>query len=149
VSQFLAARGETEAVGYLATLKFELSEGTNHFNDEFVVLHASIPLDQYLFLDEAVERREFRQIFENIASAVKISDFYVRFVVCTLDQNQPPDNWREDLSSTVATLGSNQGLFTYRNNAKIVHAGLHFRSKTEVRIFEALVKRAVLVLPLQ
>jgi hypothetical protein len=43
---------------------------------------------------------------------------------------------------------SNQAIFTFSDSSKITHAGLNFRSKTETRVFDALIKKGLLVLPL-
>lgn len=151
-SQMLLARGHTQAAAMLTTLKFELSEGSNDFNDEFCVLHTKVPLTQYEYLRERFEdsetRKEYREIFSTIAGAMTEIGHYIRFIACYLDLAQPSDDWRTDLNNAVSVFTSNQALFTFRNSAKIIHDGVNFRSKTEIRIFDTLVKRGVLVFPL-
>ena len=150
-SQVIAARGETEASALLATLNFSLSAGANDFGDEFEVLHAQAPFSQYEYLREAVTgeaRKEYKHNFSEIASVVTELGHFIRFVVCDLDQSQPPENWRNDLNNAIAALSSNQALFTFKDSRKLVHEGLNFRSKTEIKIYDELVSRGVLVFPL-
>jgi len=148
VSQLLVVRGETQAAGLLASMRFNLSNATNHLNDEFLVLHTSVGLTQYEYLREASGDKELKRTFSVIASTAAEIGLYIRFIVGQLDQSRPPDNWRADLNNFVAALSSNQALFTFKNSQKIIHEGLNFRSKTEVKIFDTLVKRGLLVLPL-
>jgi hypothetical protein len=151
-SQLLAARGNVQAAGLVATLNFSLSEGTNNFNDEFHVLHASVPLVQYEYIRNAVSnpdsKQEYKQIFSDMASVVSEIGPYIRFVVCYLDQSQAPVNWRQDLNNTISVLSSNQALFTFKDSRKLIHEGLNFRSKTEIKVYNALVKKGLLVFPL-
>ena len=148
--QLLAIRGETEAASYLATFSFD---GTNNFNDEFCILSTRLSLTQYEFLrsnmeHDAPNRKEFRALFSTIASTISEIGPHIRFIICHLDQVEPPENWRNELSQSIATLGTNQALFTFKDSSKIVHEGLNFRSKTEIRIFDTLVNRGLLIFPL-
>ncbi|MEO8611639.1 MAG: hypothetical protein ABI690_27315 [Chloroflexota bacterium] len=154
-NQLLLARGKIEAVGLLTTLDFKIYDGTNDFGDDFCVLDARVPLSQYEYLRSLIADLEsltkYTEIFENIASIINEIipyDYYIRFITCTLDPSIPPDNWRSDLSNTITALSSNQALFTFQNSAKLIHDGLNFRSKTEIKIYDGLVKRGLLVLPL-
>lgn len=160
-SQLLAMRGQNEAAGLLATIKFEIREGTNHFGDSFDVLHGEIPLAQYEYLREKIEEgsptsEKHKEYFAQIASVIselgtKFSsshEFYIRHIVCSLDTTKPPDNWRSDLSNSIAALNSNQALFTFKDSRRLSHHGLNFRSKTEIKVFEALLRRGVLICPL-
>ncbi|MEZ4669099.1 MAG: hypothetical protein R3E39_14425 [Anaerolineae bacterium] len=153
VTQLLAARGETQGAGLLATIDFSLSDATNDFGDDFCVLHANVPLVQYEHLRSAMEhgsvdRQEYKAIFQSIADTFSEIGPHIRFVVCYLDQSIPPNNWRSNLATSIALLNSNQALFSYKDSPKLVHEGLIFRSKTEIKIFNTLIKKGLLVLPL-
>lgn len=160
-SQLLAMRGQNEAAGLLATIDFEIREGTNNFGDKFEVLHAQVPITQYEFLREKTDilddgSKEYRGYFREIASTISEIgldtnsgvEVNIRHIACSLDTTKPPDSWRSELSNSIAALNSNQALFTFKDSRRLSHQGLNFRSQTEIKIFEALVKRAVLVCPL-
>jgi hypothetical protein len=151
-SQLLAARGDMQAAGLIATLNFTLSKAINDFNDEFNVLHASAPIAQYEYLRNAISnpesKQEYKRIFSDIAAVMSEIGPYVRFIVCYLDQSQAPGSWRQDLNNAISVLSSNQALFTFKDSRKLLHEGLNFRSKTEIRVYDALVRKGVLVFPL-
>ena len=143
--QLLSQRSELEAVDLLEVLDFSLLNATNVFQDKFSVLHAQVPFDRYEYfrklLEDATEEEtleEFTYLFQQIASAINDLGVYVRFVTCELDLSGPP----------VASPVSNQAIFTFPDSPKITFEGLNFRSKTEIRIFETLAKRGLLILPL-
>lgn len=148
VSQVLALRGETEAAGILAAIDFVPIQATNHFNDEFIVLYAEVSLSQYEYLREASTHQDTKQVFKQIATVVSEIGPFIRYIVCELNRSLPSKNWRSDLANSIALLNSNQALFTFKNSEKLVYEGLNFRSKTEIKIFAALIKREVLVFPL-
>jgi len=146
VQQILVKRGEAEAASFLSNMNFRLSNGTNDFKDKFSVLHAPVSLEEYEYFRGLIEdAKDFNTLmqatrpFELIASTVTELGIFVRFVTCQVDLSRPPA-----ISSNV----SNQALFTFSDNEKIAYKGLNFRSKTEIKIFEALIKRSLLVLPL-
>ena len=45
--RLLTARVEPRATELLRTVPFRVADATNHFNDEFSMLHAVVPLEQY------------------------------------------------------------------------------------------------------
>lgn len=55
-SKLLASRGDSESVQLLANLDFKLSKGVNDFNDEFLVLHTSLPVEAYENLHAAQKK---------------------------------------------------------------------------------------------
>ena len=148
VRKILAEKDEFEAVSYLDRLDFGLSKGINPFRDEFCVLHTSASFDMHEFLRKAIEeapdsktKEQFVRPFKLIASTITYitdSDIYVRFVGCQLDLSQPP----------AINYASNQAVHTFPDSPKITYQGLNFRSKTEIKVFEALVRKGLLVFPL-
>lgn len=146
VARLLAARGKTTAAGLITTVDFSISHGENHFGDEFHVLHATVALEQYEYLRE--NQQQYREDFRYIAEAFNEIGVYVRFIACYLDETKAPENWRGDLDNLVVSLTANQALFTYDGSSKITHRRLKFRSRTETRIFDELVTRGLLVMPL-
>ena len=86
--KLLALNGDTLAVNRLEAFDFRLYEGRNHFNDEFQVLCAYVPADQYVQAEKQARSDEDRLAFKLIAEAVgKVSDFYVRFVAVGMDMS--------------------------------------------------------------
>src|SRR5947209_4585496 len=148
VSQVLASRGETEAAGLLASLNFVPVDATNSFGSGFTVLYAEASLSQYEYLREAIRHKEIKHAFQQIAFVISEFGPCIEYVICELDKSSPPDNWRSNLANSITALNSNQAIFTFKDSVKLVHEGLNFRSKTEVRIFDALVKKGLLVFPL-
>jgi hypothetical protein len=143
--QLLSQRGEFEAAGLLEKLDFSLFNATNFFNDKFSVLNAQVPFEEYEYFRKVIEdttndatSAKLAQLFELVTSAIAELGIYVRFVTCQLDLSRPP----------IVKPVSNQALFTFSDSPKVTYAGLNFRSKAEIRIFETLAKRGLLILPL-
>lgn len=149
VSKLLASRGEQDAVEILKSMDFQLSSGANHFKDKFLVLHASIPVEPYenlrKLLDEFEFDKDFRKPYKEIASSFEELGFNVRFIACTLNVSVASGNWKSYFGFEKV---NNQALFTFNDSPKISHKGLYFRSKTEIKIYEALVKEGLLIMPL-
>jgi len=99
-------------------------------------------------LRTASKSSETRNAFRQIAQTISEIGPYVRYISCHLDRSEPPENWRSDLANSIAVLNANQAIFTFRDSPKIIHEGLSFRSKTEIKLYEALLKKGLLVLPL-
>lgn len=151
--ELLAARGENEAAGLLAALNFRLVLAS--YDDDrydYSALSTYAPLGLYEDLGKAAQEGELANTFFEVASTVSeiiaSTQPKVGFVVCDLDRHLPPQDWRADLASTIAVLKSNQALFTFPDSPKMIHEGLSFRSKTEIRVYNALVKKELLVFPL-
>jgi hypothetical protein len=151
-SQILISRAKTQAAGLLAAFSFMLHEATNDYNDEFTVLETQVALRQYEYLREASQSADTRRAFSQIANVIEeigpLHLQYVRYITCELDRSEPPTNWRSDLANSISILNANQAIFTFRDSPKIIYEGLSFRSKTEIKLYEALLKRGLLVLPL-
>ena len=61
-ARLLIARSQARAAEILQSVPFRVMDGTNHFNDEFSMLHAVVPLEDYERL-----RRAFRDVVESMA----------------------------------------------------------------------------------
>ncbi len=87
----LLARGQTDAVSLLDSAPFALFPATNHFNDDFYVLQAELPLLDYedVRLTQADKRQSAKQLAEVIAES---SGPYIRFVAIRL-RIADPEEW--------------------------------------------------------
>ena len=87
--RLLTARGQTTAVSALERFPFELRDGTNYFQDDFSVLYAVLPLEEYIQLEEfkASAQQAFRVVCDTLR---EISSQYVRFVVAELETADGP-----------------------------------------------------------
>ena len=86
VLELLKARGDTHAIELLSKYPFNLCAATNHFNDEFCVLHASVPVGLY---EEARLRGTSaanRGAFLRIANTFTEIGAYVRFIAVDLSR---------------------------------------------------------------
>jgi hypothetical protein len=90
--QILRARGEDLAVEYLELAPFRVHEGTNHFNDEFQVLLAHVPLQEYEEFRSLSSHSEAKQAFREIASVLSEIGPYIRFIAVGLKQTSP-ESW--------------------------------------------------------
>ena len=143
--QLLSRRGEVEAASLLERLDFRLFGATNFFKDKLFVLHALVTFEEYEYFRKIIEgttnddaAAKLAHLFESVTSAIAGLGTYMRFVTCQLDLSHPP----------IVRPVSNQALFTFSDSPKVTYEGLNFRSKTEIKVFEALVSKGLLVLPL-
>jgi nitrogen regulatory protein PII-like uncharacterized protein len=88
----LRARGEDVAVQYLESTPFRLCDGTNHFNDEFQVLVADVPLREYERLRKAATEPKSRRAFRQIAEVFTEIGPYIRFIAVDL-KHMSPESW--------------------------------------------------------
>lgn len=86
--RLLAARGHSEAASALGQFPFELRGGTNYFQDEFCVLQAIVPLEQYIELEEL--KGSAKASFKLIADTLSEIGPFTRFVVAVLDSEEAP-----------------------------------------------------------
>lgn len=89
--RLLHARGQRDAIDVLDLARFAIFPATNHFNDDFHVLHADVPLPDY----EAVRRKQerLRRGAALLADAVGEAEGpYIRFVCVGLTLPEP-ENW--------------------------------------------------------
>jgi len=153
-SQLLANRGKNETVKLLANLDFKLSNGTNRLSDNFLVLHTIVPIEVYEKIhmeseqanQEGVESfAKLKKPYSEIAQVMEELGYFVRFITFDIDTSAAPEDWRSYFSDSTA---NNQALFDFKDNEKISFQGLNFRSKAEIKIYEALLKKGLLVMPL-
>ena len=88
----LRARGEDFAVKFLERAAFRVTEGTNHFNDEFQVLVAHVPLQEYDEFRIISSQAEAQRAFRKIAEVLTEIGFYVRFIAVDL-KHMSPGSW--------------------------------------------------------
>lgn len=69
---------------------FEPLDATNHFGDEFSILHASLPLAQYEQLRHQREQPEVRAAFSQITDAFGELGYHVRFIAADLQLERDP-----------------------------------------------------------
>lgn len=88
--RLLRAEGHTRAAELLLGTPFELWAGTNSFGDDFDVLYAELPLEQYLVL-AALERDEAtHRHFRQVARALEVARQHVRFIAVALSRDVDP-----------------------------------------------------------
>jgi|GEM_PF-2500757 len=88
--RLLGARGLEEARGLLQEAAFDIYPATNHFNDDFHVLYAEVPLSEYEAFRErqAVLRHPASQLADAIMEA---GGPYLRFVAVGFEKLAPGD----------------------------------------------------------
>lgn len=153
-SKLLASRGKDESAQLLANLNFKLSNGTNYFSDKFLVLHTAVSVDMYeqlrIELEKANEEgfeayNKFEKPYLDIAEALEELGYSVRFIIFDADNSIAPDDWRSYFNNSTE---NNQAIFDFKDNNKISFQGLNFRSQAEIKIYEALLRKGLLVMPL-
>ena len=83
VRRMLAFRGQSDAVKLLDEIPFSIYPAENHFNDEFHVLHAELPLAEYEAARLTTDQK--RHAAGQIAEAISEADGpYIRFVAVGL-----------------------------------------------------------------
>ena len=80
--RILVARGDKEAVALLDSIPFFIFPATNHFNDDFNVLQAELPLIEYEAIRLSQELN--RQAAARIAEAMDEAEQPIRFVAIDL-----------------------------------------------------------------
>jgi TIR domain len=89
--RLLTARGESDAVALLDSAAFAAHPATNHFNDDFHVLHAEVSMSEYESFRRA--REDKRPAASKLAAAIAESTGpYIRFVAVSL-QIATPEAW--------------------------------------------------------
>jgi hypothetical protein len=157
--QLLAFRGISKAAQLLCTLSGVIYPTTNSFGDEFFVFQVPVPLNYYDELRTVIESRkdsgltedqkELKKTLGDIEDSIReVAPFYIRFITFELKAQEVFNGWREEFATSVILGTANQAVFTFKNIPKILHEGLYFRSKTEIKIYNELVNRGLLVIPL-
>lgn len=154
VSQLLANRGNNESVQLLANFDFKISKGTNRFSDEFLVLHTIVPIETYEKIRTEIKKAneegvdsfvKAKKPYSDIANIMEELGYFVRFITFDIDSSVAPEDWRSYFGDSTA---NNQALFDFKDSNKISFQGLNFRSKAEIKIYEALLRKGLLVMPL-
>jgi hypothetical protein len=86
--RLLAARSQMRAAEILRSVPFRVVEATNHFNDEFSMLHAVVPLEEYERLRRSRETAD-RPAFAQIAEVLSELGTYIRFIAVELALEKP------------------------------------------------------------
>lgn len=80
----LTMRGNYSAAALLRSVSFHVVEATNHLDDEFLILHATVALEEYEKLRRGLEFSPDRQAYVKIADVLAELGTYVRFIVAEL-----------------------------------------------------------------
>ena len=88
--QLLEAREQTGAIRLLDRMPFVLFDGTNGFRDEFVVLHAWVPLEDYVRHAALAKNPAAAKAATKLAVTITEIGPYVRFVTFALDTRTAP-----------------------------------------------------------
>ncbi|MCX6564991.1 MAG: abortive infection family protein [Candidatus Aminicenantes bacterium] len=88
-ARLLAARSQTRAAEILRSTPFRVVDATNHFNDEFSVLYAVLPLDKYERLRRGQEDPTEGQAYQQIAGVFSELSTYIRFIAVELALDRP------------------------------------------------------------
>ncbi len=85
-SRLMAARGSAKAVELFENLPFHLFDATNGFMDEFSVLFAFLPFEQYLQFSETYKDKNItKAAFEISQTLSETCSHFVRFVAVGLE----------------------------------------------------------------
>jgi hypothetical protein len=87
--RILRVREQQQAAEFLETLPFELYPASNHLNDEFEVLHATLPLERYEELRRGTRTPEAERAMASIANVFYELGRHVRFISISLDLEEP------------------------------------------------------------
>lgn len=90
--RLLRARRSDRAAEILETIPFQISHGTNFFQDEFEVLHHSVPIEEYAALEEQGHGAEDSFAYRDIASAMSELGHYIRFIAIVPDFDAGPES---------------------------------------------------------
>jgi hypothetical protein len=83
-ARLLTARSQMRAAEILRSVPFQVVEATNHFNDEFSVLYAVVPLDAYERIRRNQQNMTERQAFRQVAEVLGELGTYIRFIAVEL-----------------------------------------------------------------
>jgi hypothetical protein len=85
-SRLLKIRGYDLSAQLLDSIPFELYDATNGFADEFCALYVSVPLNDYIKLDEYYQSSKYSIAFKIIATTISEIGPYIRFIAYELLQ---------------------------------------------------------------
>jgi hypothetical protein len=87
-ARLLSARSHVRAAEILHSVPFRVVDATNHFNDEFSMLHAVVPLEEYERLRHSIDTGD-RQAYGQIAEVLAELGTYIRFMTVELALERP------------------------------------------------------------
>lgn len=90
-ARLLTARNKARAAQLLDSFPFEIIDSANCFNDDFSVLYAYIPIEQYEQLGKLMDDSLARVAFKDIADTCTELGTYVRFVAAELKMESASD----------------------------------------------------------
>lgn len=90
VSDLLRIRGHHLALELFSRFPWELLEASNHFNDDFLVLRATVGLEQYEKARVFSTLPEHGSAFRQIAATISEIGPHVRFITVELDLDRKP-----------------------------------------------------------
>lgn len=89
-SDFLNQRSETDAARSLQQLPFVAYDATNHFGDDFTVILATVPMQQYVSLSSRMPDDDFLLAFRRVARALDEVGLPVRFIAVQPERKPSP-----------------------------------------------------------
>ena len=129
----LETRGNQDAAQHLACIPFQLNEATNVFGDDFAVLHATVPLNEYVKLARLERDAQACRAMGHIADVLSEIGPFVRFVALCLDTKAthelvPSPEPRINANTVAQALRDAQHLLSRSGPASAVdrvHTALH------------------------
>jgi len=104
-ARLLLKRNKQRAASLLTSIPFQVSEATNHFADEFSVLHATVPLEQYHDVGAMKAEGDYADAFAEIAAVVsEVGGPFIRFIAVYLaleEHVSPVDQPEPQITSEV------------------------------------------------
>lgn len=131
--QVLAARDEHRAERILGKYRFQITPGTNDFNDEFFVLHVELPLTDYEELRRLVREPDGKHVFSAIAEVLSEIGPYIRFIAADLLLDPlakqasdatlalKPSEIKKIVYGYIGVNGGYLGDFSYRSHQEFYH----------------------------
>jgi len=94
--RLLQLRGHADAVELLRRIPFECLEASNHFGDEFSILHAVLPLTIYDNLRGEAEKDTVQRTCREITETFQELGLYIRFIAVDLqlESEQAGPAWK-------------------------------------------------------
>jgi len=126
-ARLLTARAQARAAEILRSVAFRVVEATNHFNDEFSMLHAVVPLDEYERLRRGQADTAEQQAFRQVGKVLSELGTHIRFIAIELSLERHPHPATQsgrglkqsEISKTVKYIGVSGGYlgdFSYRSH---------------------------------
>jgi hypothetical protein len=126
-ARLLTTRSQARAAEILRSVPFRVVDATNHFNDEFSILHAEVPLTEYERLRRSPDTGD-KQAYGQIAQVLTELGTSIRFIAVDLVLERPvhPDVQRglglrqseinKLVCKYIGVVGGYLGDFSYRSH---------------------------------